>query len=238
METIEKLSHTLDFTDHASQIIHALVHVLDQSPDLRPAAMETLCRMMTQLGQRYKIFIPMVKKVWEGRRREGVCVCVCGGRKERGGERRGMRKERGSGKKSRGRERGRAKAGTGEQGESGWREGEKRGRKRKSRREEREKSGSRGRGLGQNFTMTVIFCFQVMNKHRYSHTMYELLLSRLIHVSYMSTNIHFLFTGMKVILNLTIRSEVIWFTLKLKGLLEPTHFLFENYNNSKKIVNC
>ena len=71
LETIEKLSHTLDFTDHASQIIHALVHVLDQSPDLRPAAMETLCRMMTQLGQRYKIFIPMVKKVCEGRRRGG-----------------------------------------------------------------------------------------------------------------------------------------------------------------------
>ena len=83
LETIEKLSHTLDFTDHASQIIHALVHVLDQSPDLRPAAMETLCRMMTQLGQRYKIFIPMVKKVWEGRRREGVCVWG-GGRREGG----------------------------------------------------------------------------------------------------------------------------------------------------------
>ena len=32
--------------------------------------------------------------------------------------------------------------------------------------------------------MTVILCFQVMNKHRYSHTMYELLLSRLIHVSH------------------------------------------------------
>lgn len=139
LETIEKLSHTLDFTDHASQIIHALVHVLDQSPDLRPAAMETLCRMMTQLGQRYKIFIPMVKKVWEGRRRRG---CGGGGRKERGGERRGMRKERGSGKKSKGRERGRAKAGTWEQGErvdggKGKSEGEKeRAEERKGRRVE------------------------------------------------------------------------------------------------------
>ena len=75
---------------------------------------------------------------------------------------------------------------------------EKRGRKRKSRREEREESGSRGRRQRQNFTMTIILCFQVMNKHRYSHTMYELLLSRLIHVSYMSTNIHFLFTRMEV----------------------------------------
>ena len=88
LETIEKLSHTLDFTDHASQIIHALVHVLDQSPELRPAAMETLCRMMTQLGQRYKIFIPMVKKVWEGGGEGDV-----GGRGEKGE----------SGKKSKGR---------------------------------------------------------------------------------------------------------------------------------------
>ena len=100
METIEKLSHTLDFTDHASQIIHALVHVLDQSPELRPAAMETLCRMMTQLGQRYKIFIPMVKKVWEG---GGEGRLGVRGKWENGRERRGMRKKGGSGKKSKGR---------------------------------------------------------------------------------------------------------------------------------------
>lgn len=144
METIEKLSHTLDFTDHASQIIHALVHVLDQSPDLRPAAMETLCRMMTQLGQRYKIFIPMVKKVWEGRRREGVCV----GGKEREGERRGMRKKRGSGKKSKGRrERESESRDMGAGRESGWREGRKseggkeRAEERKGRRVEAEGGG-------------------------------------------------------------------------------------------------
>ena len=100
LETIEKLSHTLDFTDHASQIIHALVHVLDQSPELRPAAMETLCRMMTQLGQRYKIFIPMVKKVWEG---GGEGRLGVRGKWENGRERRGMRKKGGSGKKSKGR---------------------------------------------------------------------------------------------------------------------------------------
>ena len=90
LETIEKLSHTLDFTDHASQIIHALVHVLDQSPELRPAAMETLCRMMTQLGQRYKIFIPMVKKVCEGRRMGGR-----GGEEEEKREEGGKKRERG-----------------------------------------------------------------------------------------------------------------------------------------------
>ena len=53
----------MDFTDFASQIIHAIVVVLDTSSELRPVAMDTLCSLMTQLGQRYKIFIPMVKKV-------------------------------------------------------------------------------------------------------------------------------------------------------------------------------
>ena len=53
----------MDFSDYASQIIHAIVHVLDTTPDLRGVAMNTLCSLMTQLGQRYKIFIPMVKKV-------------------------------------------------------------------------------------------------------------------------------------------------------------------------------
>ena len=87
---------------------------------------------------------------------------------------------------------------------------EGRGGKERAEEREREEREREERGQAQNFTVTAIFCFQVMNKHRYSHTMYELLLSRLIHVSYVSTNIHFLFTGMKVILNLTIRSEVIW----------------------------
>ena len=63
LETIEKLSQTVDFSDFASQIIHAIVVVLDTSSELRPVAMDTLCSLMTQLGQRYKLFIPMVKKV-------------------------------------------------------------------------------------------------------------------------------------------------------------------------------
>ena len=94
LETIEKLTATLDFTDFSSQIIHAIVEVcsnydspqqlslsattvivfatiiialiaqvVDNCLELRPAAMETLCCLMTQLNQRYKIFIPMVKKV-------------------------------------------------------------------------------------------------------------------------------------------------------------------------------
>ena len=65
LETIEKLSQTVDFSDYASQVIHAIVVILDTTSDLRPAAMDALCSLMTQLSQRYKIFIPMVKKVSE-----------------------------------------------------------------------------------------------------------------------------------------------------------------------------
>jgi FKBP12-rapamycin complex-associated protein len=63
LETIEKLSQTVDFSDYASQIIHSIVVVLDTSSELRPVAMDALCSLMTQLGQRFRIFIPMVKKV-------------------------------------------------------------------------------------------------------------------------------------------------------------------------------
>ena len=136
METIEKLSHTLDFTDHASQIIHALVHVLDQSPELRPAAMETLCRMMTQLGQRYKIFIPMVKKVWEG---GGEGRLGGGGRKERVGRRAKGGEKREYESRDSGAER-----------KSGWREGEKRGRKgEEEKKEQKRGKGRRGKGRKQ-----------------------------------------------------------------------------------------
>ena len=63
METIDKLTDTLDFSDFASQIIHAIVRVLDLSVELRQTAMNTLCCLIVQLGSRYVIFIPMVKKV-------------------------------------------------------------------------------------------------------------------------------------------------------------------------------
>ena len=63
METIDKLTDTLDFSDFASQIIHALVRVLDSSNDLRQTALNTLCCLVVQLGPNYNLFIPMVKKV-------------------------------------------------------------------------------------------------------------------------------------------------------------------------------
>ena len=63
METIDKLTDTLDFSDFASQIIHAIVRVLDSSGELRLTAMNTLCCLVVQLGPKYNLFIPMVKKV-------------------------------------------------------------------------------------------------------------------------------------------------------------------------------
>ncbi|XP_034935910.1 serine/threonine-protein kinase mTOR [Chelonus insularis] len=63
LETIDHLADTLDFTDFASRIVHPLVRTLDQCPELRNTAMDTLCSLLMQLGKKYQIFIPLVQKV-------------------------------------------------------------------------------------------------------------------------------------------------------------------------------
>ncbi|KAL1122375.1 hypothetical protein AAG570_003780 [Ranatra chinensis] len=63
LETIDYLSDTLDFTDYASRIIHPLVKTLDNRPELRSIAMETLCALVRQLGKKYSIFVPLVSKI-------------------------------------------------------------------------------------------------------------------------------------------------------------------------------
>ncbi|KAG9481906.1 hypothetical protein GDO78_010897 [Eleutherodactylus coqui] len=63
LETVDRLTESLDFTDYASRIIHPIVRTLDVSPDLRPTAMDTLSSLVFQLGKKYQIFIPMVNKV-------------------------------------------------------------------------------------------------------------------------------------------------------------------------------
>ena len=63
LEAIDKLSDCLDFSDYAGRIIHPLVRVIDNCPELRPAAMDVLAAIVLQLGKKYKIFIPMVDKV-------------------------------------------------------------------------------------------------------------------------------------------------------------------------------
>lgn len=63
LETIDRFSDTLDLTDFASRIIHPLVRTLDTQPELHDTAMDVLCSLVMQLGQKFSIFIPMVTKV-------------------------------------------------------------------------------------------------------------------------------------------------------------------------------
>ncbi|KAL3862460.1 hypothetical protein ACJMK2_008424 [Sinanodonta woodiana] len=63
LETIDRLTDSLDFTDFASRIIHPLVRVLDTTTELQHTAMDTLCALVMQLNQKYVIFIPMVNRV-------------------------------------------------------------------------------------------------------------------------------------------------------------------------------
>lgn len=63
LETIDQLADILDFSDFISRIIHPLVRTLDTCPELRPVAMETLCSLVSQLGKKYNIFVPLVQKI-------------------------------------------------------------------------------------------------------------------------------------------------------------------------------
>ncbi|KAK7869671.1 hypothetical protein R5R35_010033 [Gryllus longicercus] len=63
LETVDHLADTLDFTEFASRIVHPLVRTLDTCPELRPTAMDTLCALVSQLGRKYQIFIPLVHRV-------------------------------------------------------------------------------------------------------------------------------------------------------------------------------
>ncbi|CAG8465028.1 34810_t:CDS:10, partial [Racocetra persica] len=62
--TIGQLSKKVNFSDHASRIIHPLARVLaTNNNDLRMAAMDTLCALVFQLGSDYAIFIPLINKI-------------------------------------------------------------------------------------------------------------------------------------------------------------------------------
>lgn len=63
LETIDRLADSLDLTDFASRIIHPLSRTLDMTPELQHTAMDTLCAMIMQLGQKFLIFIPMINKI-------------------------------------------------------------------------------------------------------------------------------------------------------------------------------
>ncbi|KAJ8676220.1 hypothetical protein QAD02_012006 [Eretmocerus hayati] len=63
LETVEQLSECLDFTDFASRIVQPLVRTLDQCPELRGPACETLCALLVQLGPKFNIFLPLVQRI-------------------------------------------------------------------------------------------------------------------------------------------------------------------------------
>ncbi|KAL7421428.1 phosphatidylinositol kinase-related protein kinase tor1 [Cryptotrichosporon argae] len=61
--TTAQLCRKVNFSDHASQIIHPLVRTLGNSEsELRTIAMDTLSVLVLQFGPDYAIFIPMVNK--------------------------------------------------------------------------------------------------------------------------------------------------------------------------------
>ena len=61
--TIDGLSGRVNFSDHASRIIHPLVRVLNSSiNELRMAVMDTLCSLVIQLGSDFAIFVPTINK--------------------------------------------------------------------------------------------------------------------------------------------------------------------------------
>ncbi|RXK37153.1 atypical/PIKK/FRAP protein kinase [Tremella mesenterica] len=64
LKTTGQLCRKVNFSDHASQIIHPLVRTLENSDgELRSIAMDTLCVLVLQFGPDYAIFIPLVNKV-------------------------------------------------------------------------------------------------------------------------------------------------------------------------------
>ncbi|KAH7890784.1 phosphatidylinositol 3-kinase [Phlebopus sp. FC_14] len=63
IQTIAHLSQRVNFSDHASRIVHPLVRVLDgPNNELRQAVMDTLCAIVVQLGSDFAIFVPMINK--------------------------------------------------------------------------------------------------------------------------------------------------------------------------------
>jgi FKBP12-rapamycin complex-associated protein len=64
IQTIDGLSKRVNFSDHASRIVHPLVRVLEGSNnELRMAVMDTLCSLVIQLGSDFAIFVPTINKV-------------------------------------------------------------------------------------------------------------------------------------------------------------------------------
>ncbi|KAJ7429881.1 phosphatidylinositol 3-kinase [Mycena galericulata] len=63
IQTIDGLTKHVNFSDHASRIIHPLVRVLNgANNELRVAVLETLCSLVVQLGSDFAVFVPMINQ--------------------------------------------------------------------------------------------------------------------------------------------------------------------------------
>ncbi|CAG7725809.1 unnamed protein product [Allacma fusca] len=63
IETLDHLSSTLNFSDFSSRILHSFIRILDNHPELREATLDTLTSLVSQFGDKLKVFIPMVQRV-------------------------------------------------------------------------------------------------------------------------------------------------------------------------------
>ena len=64
IQTIDGLTRRVNFSDHASRIIHPLVRVLAwPNNELRAAVMDALSSLVIQLGPDFAIFVPTINKV-------------------------------------------------------------------------------------------------------------------------------------------------------------------------------
>lgn len=57
LETLDRLTESLDFTDYASRIIHPIVRTLDSTPELRSTSMDTLSSLVFQLGKKVAVAV-------------------------------------------------------------------------------------------------------------------------------------------------------------------------------------
>ncbi|KAF7309821.1 Serine/threonine-protein kinase TOR [Mycena indigotica] len=61
--TVDRLSKVVNFSDHASRIVHPLMRILERGvSELRVAVLDTLCSLMVQLGSDFVIFVPTINK--------------------------------------------------------------------------------------------------------------------------------------------------------------------------------
>ncbi|KAJ7174943.1 phosphatidylinositol 3-kinase [Mycena crocata] len=61
--TIDKLSKVVNFSDHASRIVHPLMRILERGVhELRVEVLNTLCSLIVQLGSDFVIFVPTISK--------------------------------------------------------------------------------------------------------------------------------------------------------------------------------